>query len=92
MDQNVQLAGGAIWTGGAAGYSGALLRGLLRACTSASVEPSYVLRAMGKSDAEAGASLRMGLGRFTTEAEIDIAGTRIIAEVTRLRGGKAAAE
>ncbi|MHA1535999.1 MAG: aminotransferase class V-fold PLP-dependent enzyme, partial [Alphaproteobacteria bacterium] len=62
------------------------------ACTSASVEPSYVLRAMGLSDAEAGASLRIGLGRFTTGAEIDEAGARIIAEVTRLRGGKAAAE
>ena len=62
------------------------------ACTSASVEPSYVLRAMGLSDADAGSSLRIGLGRFTTEAEVDIAGTRIIAEVTRLRGGKAAAE
>ena len=62
------------------------------ACSSASVEPSYVLRAMGLSDADAGASLRIGLGRFTTEAELDEAATRIIAKVTRLRGGKAAAE
>ncbi len=62
------------------------------ACTSASLEPSYVLRAMGKSDADAGASLRIGLGRFTTRAELNRAGARIIAEVTRLRGGKAAAE
>ncbi len=61
------------------------------ACTSASLEPSYVLRAMGLSDADAGASLRIGLGRFTTEAEIDTAGARIIAEVTRLRDGKVAA-
>ncbi len=41
------------------------------ACTSASVEPSYVLRAMGISAADAAASIRIGLGRFTTEAEID---------------------
>ena len=62
------------------------------ACTSSSLEPSYVLRAMGLSDADAGASLRIGLGRFTTEAEIDAAAACITAEVTRLRGGEAAAE
>jgi cysteine desulfurase len=62
------------------------------ACTSSSVEPSYVLRAMGLSDADAGASLRIGLGRFTTEAEIDTAAACIAAQVTRLRGGEAAAE
>lgn len=63
------------------------------ACTSASVEPSYVLRALGLSDALAGASIRIGLGRFTTEAEVDLAAEEIIAAVTRLReSGAAAAE
>jgi len=55
------------------------------ACTSASVEPSYVLRAMGLSDALAGSSLRVGLGRTTTEYEVDAAAGRIVAEVERLR-------
>ncbi len=57
------------------------------ACTSASVEPSYVLRALGLSDERAAGSLRIGLGRFTTEAEIDKAIDRIAAAVERLRGG-----
>ncbi len=56
------------------------------ACTSAAVEPSYVLRAMGLDDALAHASLRIGLGRFTTAAEVDYAKERIIREVCRLRG------
>src|SRR4029077_11471147 len=43
------------------------------ACTSATVEPSYVLRALGLPDAVANASIRLGLGRFTTEAEVDFA-------------------
>jgi len=55
------------------------------ACTSASVEPSYVLRAIGVDDRMAHASLRIGFGRFTTEEEIDFAVETIAAEVERLR-------
>ena len=55
------------------------------ACTSASVEPSYVLRAMGVTDELAHASLRFGLGRFTTEAEIDAAAHETAAAVAKLR-------
>lgn len=55
------------------------------ACSSASVEPSYVLRALGLSDTAAHASIRIGLGRFTTEAEVDSAIDEISATVTRLR-------
>ena len=63
------------------------------ACTSASVEPSYVLRAVGLSDELAAASLRIGLGRFTTEAEIDSAIEEIALQVGRLReAGTRAAE
>ena len=55
------------------------------ACTSASLEPSYVLRALGVDVELAHTSLRIGFGRFTTEAEIDYALERIVGEVTRLR-------
>jgi cysteine desulfurase len=55
------------------------------ACTSAAVEPSYVLRALGLDDELARASIRIGFGRFTTEAEIDFAVDKIAQEVERLR-------
>jgi cysteine desulfurase len=55
------------------------------ACTSASLEPSYVLRALGRSDELAHSSLRMTIGRFTTEEEIDYAVTTIKQNVARLR-------
>lgn len=55
------------------------------ACTSASLEPSYVLRALGLEDELAHTSLRLGFGRFTTEEEVDYAVERIVAEVKRLR-------
>ena len=55
------------------------------ACTSASLEPSYVLRALGRSDELAHSSLRMTIGRFTTEAEIDYAVTTLQDRVAKLR-------
>ncbi|MDB5880984.1 MAG: IscS subfamily cysteine desulfurase [Ramlibacter sp.] len=55
------------------------------ACTSASLEPSYVLRALGRSDELAHSSLRMTIGRFTTEEEIDFAISTIRQNVARLR-------
>jgi len=55
------------------------------ACTSASLEPSYVLRALGVEEELAHTSLRIGLGRFTTEEEVDYAVEKIATEVTRLR-------
>ena len=55
------------------------------ACTSASLEPSYVLRALGRSDELAHSSLRMTIGRFTTEEEIDYAVKSIRETVARLR-------
>jgi len=56
------------------------------ACTSASLEPSYVLRAVGASDARARSSVRFGVSRFTTEAEIDRAASLVVAAVRELRG------
>jgi cysteine desulfurase len=55
------------------------------ACTSASLEPSYVLRALGRSDELAHSSLRMTIGRFTTEAEIDEAVRLLQDRVAKLR-------
>jgi cysteine desulfurase len=55
------------------------------ACTSASLEPSYVLRAIGVNEELAHTSLRFGLGRFTTEAEIDQTIDHVVGEVERLR-------
>jgi cysteine desulfurase len=55
------------------------------ACTSASLEPSYVLRAMGVDEGIAHASIRFGLGRFNTEEEVAYVAERVIAEVKRLR-------
>ena len=55
------------------------------ACTSASLEPSYVLRALGRSVELAHSSLRMTIGRFTTEEEIDYAITTIRENVAKLR-------
>ncbi|KAH8154242.1 uncharacterized protein LAJ45_02010 [Morchella importuna] len=55
------------------------------ACTSASLEPSYVLRALGSSDESAHSSIRFGIGRFTTEQEIDYVLNAVKQRVTFLR-------
>ena len=55
------------------------------ACTSSSLEPSYVLHALGVEDELAHTSLRIGLGRFTTDADVDAALEKIIVQVKRLR-------
>ncbi|MBS0547152.1 MAG: IscS subfamily cysteine desulfurase [Proteobacteria bacterium] len=55
------------------------------ACTSASLEPSYVLRALGVEEEMAHTSLRIGLGRFTTEQEVDTAVADLVHHVTKLR-------
>jgi cysteine desulfurase len=55
------------------------------ACTSSSLEPSYVLRALGVGDELAHSSIRFGLGRFTTEEEIDYVADLVASKVERLR-------
>jgi len=55
------------------------------ACTSASLEPSYVLRALGVGDELAHSSIRFGLGRFNTQEEVDAVVELVVREVTRLR-------
>jgi len=55
------------------------------ACTSASLEPSYVLRAIGVEEELAHTSLRFGIGRFTTEAEVNATVDHLVSEVERLR-------
>ena len=55
------------------------------ACTSASLEPSYVLRAIGVEEDMAHTSLRIGFGRFTTDEEVDYAIKLVGKEVNRLR-------
>jgi cysteine desulfurase len=62
------------------------------ACTSAMPEPSHVLRGIGLTPEEANASIRFGLGRFTTEEEVEAAAGRFVAAVTRRRAAQTALE
>ena len=55
------------------------------ACTSASLEPSYVLRALGAEEDMAHSSIRFGIGRFTSEREIDYCIEKIVSSVNKLR-------
>ncbi len=56
------------------------------ACTSANLEPSYVLKALGVSDELARSSIRFGLGRFNTAGEVDYVVEEVAKAVTHLRG------
>jgi cysteine desulfurase len=53
------------------------------ACTSASLEPSYVLRALGAEEEAAHSSIRFGIGRFTTEEEVDFVVEKVVESVNR---------
>jgi len=55
------------------------------ACTSASLEPSYVLRALGVDTELAHSSIRFGLGKFNTEEEVDYVGDLVVRQTKRLR-------
>src|SRR5579872_2410597 len=55
------------------------------ACTSATLEPSYVLKALGTGDDLAHSSIRFGIGRFNTQAEVDYVADRVVDTVSRLR-------
>ena len=55
------------------------------ACTSASLEPSYVLRALGVGEEMAHSSIRFGLGRFTTQEEVDYVVDLVVSKVKKLR-------
>jgi cysteine desulfurase len=55
------------------------------ACMTATLEPSHVLRAIGVAEDLAACSIRFGLGRFNTEAEVDVVARRVIEAVRRLR-------
>ncbi len=55
------------------------------ACTSASLEPSYVLRAIGAAEDLAHSSIRFGIGRFTTEQEVDFVIDKVVRHTQRLR-------
>ena len=55
------------------------------ACTSATLEPSYVLKGLGAGDDLAHSSIRFGIGRFNTQAEVDYVAERVIETVKRLR-------
>ncbi len=55
------------------------------ACTSESLEPSYVLKALGAGDEQAHTSIRIGLGRFTTKEEVTVAVEAMVRQVNQLR-------